>query len=119
MQQPEKFDIYALIELFGHSRISGRVTERNIGGASFLQVDVPDTKNNPAFTRFINPSAVYAINPITKEMAEVYAENLSVSPIKSWDVHEFIEKAKQKQLSKAASDESDTSDHFDDLEDHN
>jgi hypothetical protein len=98
MNQQEKFDIWALVELFGHSRIAGRVTERNVGGASFLQVDVPDTKYNPSFTRLLNPSAIYAINPVTEEVAKYYAENLNVKPIESWDINKFMEKAKQNQI---------------------
>jgi len=96
----EKFDIYALIELFGHTRIAGRVTERNVGGASFLQVDVPETELNPSFTRLLNPSAIYAINPVTEEVAHFYAKNLNVKPIESWDINKFMEKAKQNQIAK-------------------
>jgi len=108
MQQPEKFDVWALIELFGHSRIAGRVTECNLGGAAFLQVDVPETEKNPAFTRILNPSAIYAINPLDEDSARNYAERIDAAPIKSWDVKEFMEKAnKNKMISAAAaSDES-------------
>lgn len=95
MQQPEKFDVWALIELFGHSRIAGRVTERNLGGAAFLQVDVPEGKTNPPFTRLLNPSAIYAINPLDEETARYYAERLNVAPINVWDVKKFMEKADQ------------------------
>ena len=95
MQQSEKFDVWALIELFGHSRIAGRVTERNLGGGAFLQVDVPETKNNPPFTRLLNPSAIYAINPLDEETARNYANRLEVAPINEWDVKKFMEKANQ------------------------
>ena len=83
MEPQEKFDVWALVELFGHSRIAGRVTERNLGGAAFLQVDVPETEKNPAFTRVLNPSAIYAINPIDETTARNYAERLDAAPIKS------------------------------------
>lgn len=96
--QQEKFDIWALIELFGHSRIAGKCSEQNIGGASFLRLDVPETKTNPAFTRLLNPSAVYAINPMTEEVARHYAENLNVKPIEAWDIRKFMEKAEKNQL---------------------
>lgn len=92
----EKFDIWAIIGLFGHQKLAGRVQEKNIGGASFLQVDVPETSRQPAFTRIINPSAVYDINPVTEDVAKQYAENLHTAPIESWDIRKFMEKVEEK-----------------------
>lgn len=103
--EDQKFDIWAMVELFGHSRIAGKCSERNIGGAAFLQIDVPETNRNPAFTRLINPSAVYAINPVTEDVARKFAEQLQVAPIKSWDIHEFIEKAQQHKQLEATEEE--------------
>src|SRR5687768_18210807 len=94
----EKFEQWCIIGLFGHQKLAGLVAEKNIGGGSFLQVDVPETPSNPAFTRIINPSAVYDINPVTEEVAKMYAQNLQVKPIESWDIHKFMEKVEQKKL---------------------
>ncbi|MDD2657785.1 MAG: hypothetical protein PHD04_03970 [Candidatus Pacebacteria bacterium] len=43
-----KFDEWAIIDLFGHQKIAGRVSEQQIGGASFVRVDVP---LEPPFTK--------------------------------------------------------------------
>jgi hypothetical protein len=96
--QDEKFEIWALLELMGRQRIAGKVTEQVIAGTGFLRCDVPETKSNPAFTRFISPSSLYAINPITEDVARKYAENLQVKPIDSWDLSAFMQKAQEKQL---------------------
>lgn len=98
MQSQEQFDQFALVELMGRQRIAGRVTEKTIAGAGFLQVDVPETKANPAFTRFIAPGSLYAINPVTEEVARMYAENLQVKPIESWDINAFVQKMEQRKL---------------------
>jgi hypothetical protein len=98
MQSPEQFDQFALVELMGRQRIAGRVTEKTIAGAGFLQVDVPETASNPAFTRLIAPGSLYAINPVTEEVARMYAENLNVKPIEAWDIREFMKKAEEKRL---------------------
>jgi len=37
----EKFEEWALLELFGHQRLAGRVTGTAARGASFVRVDVP------------------------------------------------------------------------------
>lgn len=61
-------------------------------------MDVPETTHNPAFTRIINPSAVYDINPVTEDVAKMYAQGLQVKPIESWDIHKFMEKVEQRKL---------------------
>lgn len=87
-----KFELTAIVELFGHSRIAGHVTEQNIGGASFVRVDVPETKNEPKFTRLFNPAAIYAINPVSEETMLIMVEKIESKPIDSWDVREFTNK---------------------------
>lgn len=96
--QDEKFDIWALLELMGRQRIAGKVTEQVIAGTGFLRCDVPETSSNPAFTRFIAPGSLYAINPITEDVARKYAESLRVKPIDSWDLSAFMQKAEEKRL---------------------
>lgn len=86
--QDEKFEQWCLLELMGRQRIAGLVTEQVIAGHGYLRCQVPETKGNPPFTRFISPNSVYAINPITEEVARMYAENLKVKPIDSWPKNE-------------------------------
>lgn len=90
--QETKFEIYAIVELFGHSKMSGIVTEQTIGSASFVRIDVPETKTQPKFTRLVNPSAIYAINPVTEDVMLAMAENISSKPIDSWDIHTMQKK---------------------------
>lgn len=90
----EKFEAYALVELFGHQRMAGKVTEQAIGGASFIRIDVPETSRQPGFSRILNPSSIYAINPITLEAMVEVAENLNTAPIQEWDIRETVRKAK-------------------------
>lgn len=91
----EKFEVWAMVELMGHNKIVGKCTERNVAGTNFLVVDVPDTKANPAFTRLIGGAAIYAINPITEELARTMAERLDVQPITAWDVSKHNELTKK------------------------
>ena len=96
--QTEIFEQWALVELMGRQRIAGHVTERVVAGTGFLQVKVPETKANPPFTRLIHPNSLYAINPITEEVARMYAENLQVKPIDAWDLSAFMKKAEERRL---------------------
>ncbi|MDR2917818.1 MAG: hypothetical protein LBV72_00425 [Tannerella sp.] len=56
------------------------------------RVDVPETTNQPAFTRLLSSGAIYAINPVTEEVAKRLAENFEISPVSTWEVKKLIEK---------------------------
>jgi hypothetical protein len=92
--EAEKFESWAIVELFGHNRIAGKCSEQNIAGSNMLRVDVPETTKNPAFTRLLGHAAIYAINPVTEEVANHWAKQLNAAPINAWDVREFMEKNK-------------------------
>lgn len=88
----EKFETWAIVELFGHNKIAGKVSEQTIGGSSLVRVDVPDTEASPAFTKLLNVSAIYAINPVTEEVAVGYASRLQSKPIETWDAREVLKR---------------------------
>lgn len=87
-----KFELFAIVELFGHQRIAGHVTEQSIGVATFIRIDVPETDHQPSFSRLVNPSAIYAINPVTEEVMLHMAKQIQQRPIESWDIREMQKK---------------------------
>lgn len=90
--ETQKFDLWCVVELFGHNRIAGRCTEQNIAGTNMLRVDVPDTKNQSAHTKIFGASAIYAINPVSETVARSIAEDLNVNPISPWEIREIVKK---------------------------
>lgn len=89
MSEAEKFDSWAVVELFGHQQIAGRVSEASIGGAAFIRVDVPEQPERkavqqwdrdqpaiPAYTRYFGGGAIYALNPCSEDAAKRVATNL-------------------------------------------
>src|SRR5574341_274427 len=96
MSQPsEKFDCWCIVELFGHAKIAGRCTEQNIAGTNMLRVDVPETGNQPAFTRFFGSAAIYAINPVDETTCRHISGQLQVKPIEAWNINEVMKKHQQ------------------------
>jgi hypothetical protein len=91
-QSNEKFDLWCIVELFGHQKIAGKCTEQNIAGTNMLRVDVPETKAQPSFTRFLGSSAIYAINPVDEATCKHFAEHLEIKPIDSWNLGELVKK---------------------------
>jgi hypothetical protein len=85
-----KIELFAIVELFGHQRIAGVVTEQTISKASFIRIDVPEIKQSPSFTRMFHPNAIYAINPVTEEVMRGSAESIQSKPIQAWDAREML-----------------------------
>ena len=64
----EALDLWALVEIFGHTKIAGRLTERKVGVNVMLQVDVPKgTESEFSHSRLFGPAAIFSINPTTEE----------------------------------------------------
>lgn len=86
-EQTPTFDVFAIVELFGHSRIAGRVCEQVIAGQGFLRVDVPilpaDARYaaQPGFTRLYGPGAIYSITPVSEEIAKQAAQSMRVTQV--------------------------------------
>lgn len=95
--KPETFEEWALLELFGHQRLAGRVTEQQLGGASFVRVDVPADGKRTGWklSRLYNPSAIYSITPVTEETARMVAKSIAAEPVTRWEVGEMVREAKR------------------------
>lgn len=85
-------DTPAIIELFGHTKMAGHITSIVVGSSAFLRVEVPKTKKQEAFTRLLNPSAVYAINPCTEEVMKAMADSFNFTPLSPWDLPASLKK---------------------------
>lgn len=94
--EQQAFDEWAILELFGHQRLAGRVTAINLSGAAFVRVDVPDIEKEigaPAkLSKLLNPSAIYSITPVTEETARAAAKSCSAAPVSRWDIQELIDR---------------------------
>lgn len=80
-QEQEKFDQWAIVEVMGHKKYAGRVTEQQIAGAGLVRVDVPEVKVgekvHPSYSKLIGPSSIYCITPVTEELARKAAARIA------------------------------------------
>lgn len=77
----EKFEAWAIVELFGHQVIAGRVTDQAIGGETFIRVDVPAVGEKKKFTKMFGKGAIYAITPTEESTVKAYCERNREEPI--------------------------------------
>ena len=88
---------WAIVELFGHQRIAGKISEQTIGGCSFVRVDVPEigagsSSQAPVqpWTKLFGNGAIYAISFVDEATALLTATTLRVQPINSYDIREAL-----------------------------
>lgn len=83
----EPFEQFAIVELFGHSVIAGKVSEQVVGGTSFVRVDVPAINGQEAYTKLYGSGAIYCITPTDETTALAAAQGLRQKPIDVWKLN--------------------------------
>lgn len=80
------FEGWAILELMGHRRLAGHLSEVSIAGGSFIRIDVPAADGGTSATQFYSPSAVYCITPTTEEVARAVARGAQPAPVQRWEL---------------------------------
>ncbi|MBN1671180.1 MAG: hypothetical protein JXR37_09120 [Kiritimatiellae bacterium] len=86
-----RFEEWAIIELFGHQRIAGKVSNQEIGGACFIRVDVPPVEDRAGFTKLFGSGAIYAITITDEATATAAAGYYEPDPMNKWTIKEMLE----------------------------
>ncbi len=98
---------FAIVELFGHGRIAGRISEQTFGGAELVRVDVPEVSYTdheyvngerqptrhtiPAHTRSFGAKAVYSINWCDEAAAIAAAHAIRDRPLSTYSLRTVLE----------------------------
>ena len=72
---------FAIVELMGHNVIAGRISEESVAGVPMLRVDVPETEEQPAYTKFFAGQAIYGITPTDEATMRRAVNRLHVAPV--------------------------------------
>lgn len=83
MADNDTFESWAILELMGHRRLAGKVTEQEIGGTNMIRIDVP---GDPPATQFYSSAAIYCITPTTEEIARQVAASSRPEPVAQWEL---------------------------------
>jgi hypothetical protein len=76
---------WALVELFGHQRIVGYLSQQTFGTGVLFRVDVPDLIKDgetvrDGFTRYFGLSAIYSITPVSEEIVRSLLPSIDGTP---------------------------------------
>ena len=77
---------WAIVELMGHVRMAGRVTEEEHFGSKLGRVDIPD--GDGWSSHFFGGGSVYRITPTTEAIARGVARHNKPQPVHRWELPE-------------------------------
>jgi hypothetical protein len=101
----ERFNQWAILELLGHRRLAGCVSEETIAGVSMLRIDIPagDSLNLAAgyTTQYYSPSALYCLTPTTEAIVRVFCKTNQPTPIQRWELRTLEPSASATDLTSA------------------
>jgi hypothetical protein len=83
------FDMWAIVELMGHRKLAGRVSEQIIAGTPLLRIDVPDTPGCQGFTTYYGASAIYSLTPTAEQICIAYAAAHRERPIQAYELKQL------------------------------
>jgi hypothetical protein len=58
---------WGIVDLFGHSRTAGRISEHELGGETFVRVDAPNNPEDPdAYATALYGKGITYLSPLGK-----------------------------------------------------
>ncbi|MEM1225924.1 MAG: acetyltransferase [Planctomycetota bacterium] len=82
----ETFSEWAIVDVMGHQRYIGQVTEQVIAGHGFVRVDVPENDQQKSWTKLLGPDAIYSITPVSEGIARGMAAKAQKAPVSSYEL---------------------------------
>lgn len=79
------FGGWCILELMGHRKYGGHVSETEIAGAQFLRLDVHNNSGQ-ILTQYYSPSSVYCITPTSENIARRMGEAYIPAPVGRFDL---------------------------------
>ncbi len=84
-QKAPPLDVWAVVELMGHIKLAGKLTEESHCGAVLGRLDIP-LDGDKWLTQFFGGSAVFRITPTDEATARAVAANCAPAPISRYEM---------------------------------
>jgi hypothetical protein len=95
-EQASELKAWALVELFGHQRIVGFLSQQTFGTGVLFRVDVPDLLKDgkvvrDGFTRYFGLSSIYSITPISEAHVRELLPHVDGTPARPMSLRSYGE----------------------------
>ena len=82
----EGFNGWAILEVFGHRKLGGRVQVNPPEMPGMVRIDVIAESNTPLATQYYGPTAIFCMTPATEETARRMAKASTIRPVQPWEL---------------------------------
>lgn len=72
---------WAILEIMGHERLAGKLTETSVAGVPMLRVEVPATDKLPGFVRLLSGASIFSLTPVPADVATIVAGQLQKTAV--------------------------------------
>lgn len=79
--QERPFGEWCILEMMGHVKLAGFITEEQRFGGTMGRIDVPPGAGEPALTQYFGGTAVFRITPVQESIARAIAEKHRPQPL--------------------------------------
>jgi hypothetical protein len=77
---------WAIIDLFGHTRLAGRVSEVQQFGTSMCRIEVPEVDGRPGFTRDVGGTAIFGMTDVSEDLAVAFTRQQRTAPVQAYEL---------------------------------
>lgn len=77
---------WCVLELMGHIKTAGQVSEETHFGTVLLRLDVPEINSRPARTEFYGGQSIYRITPCDEQVARLVLQQSFQAPIVAYQL---------------------------------
>ncbi len=85
-QEPDGFGVWGILELMGHVKMAGFITEEERFGVKMGRIDVPADDGDEPYTQYFGGSAVYRLTPVTETVARAFSARNRPRPVHVYDL---------------------------------
>lgn len=85
-EQKTAYEGWAVVELMGHRRIAGLVSEVAQYGTAMIRIDVPADGEGQPITQFYGGQSIYCVTPVTEEAARAVARHHHPKPVSAYEL---------------------------------
>lgn len=114
MKKQEPITFWAVVEVMGHRKYAGMLSEEELGGDTFIRIDVPASDDSESFSKLFGKGAIYCITPTTEEATRALIKQIQPQPLHIYAPH-IVSKSRMLELQKSlnrAEFEEECEDHY-------
>ncbi len=84
-QPPQTFEVWGILELMGHVKTAGLISEQELFGTKLGRIDIP-AENGQMITQYFGGGSIYRLTPVSEMVARAFAARNVPRPVSIYDL---------------------------------